>query len=400
MKPIHTHYDNLKVARDAPSEVVRAAYKTLSQKYHPDRNPDNADAARIMAYLNEAYAVLSDPKRRKEHDEWIAREERSDPEAFQAKTESSRAPSPTYKPSRNFAIAFFRSTLRVVKGLAIWAFSYAAAIGIFIGAIWLIGIGVTSLEGKSAPPSAPKPYQSIPPQPMKTSGTSENWWDDPSLYQSTPPEPTETSVRPESSGGALRNDNAGHPIDLYRCKVNGVVHFSNRKISGATCVSLWSYSKRNNEIAQSTATPGFTKNSSHLAVYINAPNGKPWPKGAGYVSGFPRLATRGLSTVTVDNTQNDTDVFVKLVSLDGAVAMPVRFFYIPAFKKFAVHKIDAGNYDVRYRDLNTGHLSRSEQFALEETELSEGTQYSQMSLTLYKVQNGNMQTYDLAENEF
>lgn len=72
---IHTHYDNLKVSRNAPAEVIRAAYKALSQKYHPDKNQGDDKAARIMAILNSAYETLSDPQRRKEHDEWIAAEE-------------------------------------------------------------------------------------------------------------------------------------------------------------------------------------------------------------------------------------------------------------------------------------------------------------------------------------
>jgi curved DNA-binding protein CbpA len=75
MARIHTHYDNLKVARNAPPEVIRAAYKTLSQKYHPDRNPGNQDAIRIIQIINSAYEVLSDPAKRKEHDDWITQAE-------------------------------------------------------------------------------------------------------------------------------------------------------------------------------------------------------------------------------------------------------------------------------------------------------------------------------------
>lgn len=75
MARIHTHYDNLKVARNAPPEIIRAAYKTLSQKYHPDRNPGNGDSVRIIQIINIAYEVLSDPVKRREHDEWIARAE-------------------------------------------------------------------------------------------------------------------------------------------------------------------------------------------------------------------------------------------------------------------------------------------------------------------------------------
>jgi DnaJ-class molecular chaperone len=75
MGHIHTHYDNLKVARNAPPEVIRAAYKTLSQKYHPDRHGNSADAIRVIQIINTAYAVLSDPIKRREHDEWITRSE-------------------------------------------------------------------------------------------------------------------------------------------------------------------------------------------------------------------------------------------------------------------------------------------------------------------------------------
>ena len=97
-----------------------------------------------------------------------------------------------------------------------------------------------------------------------------------------------------------------------------------------------------------------------------APNGQPWPTAAGYVRGDQRLYADGLSSVTVDNSRNDSDVFVKLVSLDGSNAYPVRIFFIPAHGTFTVNKVRAGSYDVRYRDLSTGGLSRSQAFELEE----------------------------------
>jgi curved DNA-binding protein CbpA len=75
MPDLHTHYDNLKVARNAPPEVIRAAYRTLSQKFHPDRNPGNQSATRTFQIINSAYEVLSDPEKRREHDRWIARVE-------------------------------------------------------------------------------------------------------------------------------------------------------------------------------------------------------------------------------------------------------------------------------------------------------------------------------------
>lgn len=76
MERIRTHYDNLKVARNAPPEVIRAAYKALCQKYHPDKNPGDPEAARIMKVINASYEVLSDPAKRREHDLWIQEQER------------------------------------------------------------------------------------------------------------------------------------------------------------------------------------------------------------------------------------------------------------------------------------------------------------------------------------
>nr|WP_318237941.1 DnaJ domain-containing protein [Cupriavidus sp. CV2] len=46
---MHTHYDNLKISRDAPPEIIRATYKVLSQKHHPDRNNGSPESQRIMS---------------------------------------------------------------------------------------------------------------------------------------------------------------------------------------------------------------------------------------------------------------------------------------------------------------------------------------------------------------
>lgn len=75
-EPMPTYYDVLQVERDATPERVRAAYRRLAQKYHPDKMPDNANAVRAMSAINAAYEVLSDGHRRAEHDLWIRRMER------------------------------------------------------------------------------------------------------------------------------------------------------------------------------------------------------------------------------------------------------------------------------------------------------------------------------------
>lgn len=76
MPAVRTHYDNLQIARNASPEVIRAAYKGLTQRYHPDRNPNDRERCeRIMKAINQAFEVLSDPQRRAAHDAWIAEQE-------------------------------------------------------------------------------------------------------------------------------------------------------------------------------------------------------------------------------------------------------------------------------------------------------------------------------------
>jgi DnaJ-domain-containing protein 1 len=61
------YYKVLQVDPSADPEVIAAAYKRLSLKYHPDTN-DLADANQRMQDLNEAYQVLNDPARRAHYD--------------------------------------------------------------------------------------------------------------------------------------------------------------------------------------------------------------------------------------------------------------------------------------------------------------------------------------------
>lgn len=94
MRARSTHYDCLKVAPDAPPEVVRAAYKALAQKFHPDRNAD-PNSTVMMALLNDAYRVLSDPELRLEYDRWLELERREQRAPEEPKSTARRADRPT-----------------------------------------------------------------------------------------------------------------------------------------------------------------------------------------------------------------------------------------------------------------------------------------------------------------
>jgi hypothetical protein len=137
----------------------------------------------------------------------------------------------------------------------------------------------------------------------------------------------------------------------------------------------------------------------NYANLADAPNGRPWPRRAAYVPGYPVRHSKGLSTITVDNSENSSAVFVRLFALDGRPG-PVRQFFIPAFDSFTARKVTAGSYDVRYADLDSGDLLRSQPFTVEQTPIEGGTQYSTITMTLYKVANGNLHTYPLAPDDF
>jgi len=62
------YYQILEVPQNADSQEIKEAFRQLAFKFHPDRNKDDPGAADKMKTVNEAYAVLSDPAKRREYD--------------------------------------------------------------------------------------------------------------------------------------------------------------------------------------------------------------------------------------------------------------------------------------------------------------------------------------------
>ncbi|KLT73942.1 molecular chaperone DnaJ [Neisseria arctica] len=63
-------YETLGVARSASDEEIKKAYRKLAMKYHPDRNPDNAEAEAKFKEIQQAYAILSDKEKRSAYDQY------------------------------------------------------------------------------------------------------------------------------------------------------------------------------------------------------------------------------------------------------------------------------------------------------------------------------------------
>lgn len=65
--PKETYYDILGVSKDANDNEIKKAFRALSLKYHPDRNPTE-DTTEKFQKIGEAYEVLSDPEKRNQYD--------------------------------------------------------------------------------------------------------------------------------------------------------------------------------------------------------------------------------------------------------------------------------------------------------------------------------------------
>lgn len=64
------YYEVLGVDKNADEDALKKAYRQLAKKYHPDVNPGNKEAEAKFKEASEAYAVLSDPEKRRQYDQF------------------------------------------------------------------------------------------------------------------------------------------------------------------------------------------------------------------------------------------------------------------------------------------------------------------------------------------
>lgn len=134
---IRTHYDNLQVAENASPEVIKGAYRYLSQRWHPDKNPaDRERAERITRIINQAYEVLSDAEKRRQHDAWIAEQRKIQEEGVSSPSPPPPPEASTESPSES---DFGADVPQVRPWVRYWArmvdiciFGFVAGIGLLL----------------------------------------------------------------------------------------------------------------------------------------------------------------------------------------------------------------------------------------------------------------------------
>lgn len=64
------YYEVLGVDKNADEATIKKAYRTLAKKYHPDMNPGDEEAEKKFKEASEAYAILSDPEKKRQYDQY------------------------------------------------------------------------------------------------------------------------------------------------------------------------------------------------------------------------------------------------------------------------------------------------------------------------------------------
>jgi hypothetical protein len=261
-----------------------------------------------MAIVNTAYNILSDPVRRKEHDEWIASEEWEVEwlESSHGEEGREKPRGEHWEPRQVEAPSRWR-VLRDPRwwGLMLASFAGGGALAIVLLDPPKVLPSALAWPGKSQPAAQPAAAASA-----SASASTPN----------TPPDPLGSDA--SADGWARPAGQADAPPDI---KALGVTQL----------------------IVPARAPDCDTDLQAQVA-----PTGDPWPAQSGYIDGYP-LGNQGEDMqVLVDNSNNPSPVLVKIYDLDRR--SNVRHAYVLGRAKFLIDKLSAGKYEVRYQNIMIG----------------------------------------------
>lgn len=423
---MHTHYDNLKVSRDAPFEVIRAAYKSLSQKYHPDRHADGEESNRIMRLINAAYEVLSDPVRRDEHDRWIVVQERLEASQRGRRPAAATAPRPGAgvppRPTAGAARARPQAEAQPQTARQERARKAEAEKADKARKEREQAQAREQARARERQREQESREQEAKREADARRRRAERAEQDQRERQRAERDSKESDQRrgPQAGGRTMREDGfqparlSGRSWSMlvYALAATAIVVLLSDWVPGASLDTPTANAATDTPSTPAAAPAATAPSPTAIAASIIStreetrylrpaltPKGEPWPERSGYVPGYPVLNTDGLSMVTIDNTRSKFDVFLKLVSTDSTRPLPVRTSYVRSGTSFTMENIAPGSYDVRYRSLDTGEIFRSERFELKEIQEATGTSFAKNILSLYSVE-GKARNVSIPEREF
>ena len=385
MDKLLTHYDTLNVARHASSQVIEAAYRALTQSN--ELRPSDSEARRDNATIGTAYAVLTDPLLRLQHDDWIDATE-SD------RRDLSRSPAPA-----NDGVSLLGSDRRAGAS-SDQGDGWQAAIRRQMKDVrwllklrWVGGFLLTWLAF-----AAGKSLLQVPLQPSRPASLAHT-----SVTQANPvavgdlpaaipvrdvTQKTAASETPPGSG-------ARQPVESSVSWSRDSALCSGPDLEVQILVSsvggqeYQNYLKEEQRRDLDAARAGCWRTVSPL--------GKPWPLKTGYVDGYGIRSREGLSEMTLDNRANANPVFLNLYDLEYP-EVPVRRMFIRPRERFTARNIDPGRYEVRYRNLFSGELMASDEVELRETPTALGVNASRASVRLEATPGGGARS--VAEERF
>lgn len=447
---MRTFYQHLKVAEDAPPEVIKAAYRALSHQHHPDNNPEDTAALSAMQALNEAYETLMDPELRRAYDAQLrssghsassplgqddadeapdssgpamhgppaaaAAEEADageDDEEEGNDDDSAYGPGTSLVPRRDVPSSRSRreqerhlpvphgghrrhrsSRALVPHGGSQPLYSSESSRALLRG----------SRSGELAPMVRSHRAALVQGQPLGDVDREED----------EPPPPAEPIRRGTRLWALIFLGFSllimgGIAFIVWRSGLYG--RFS-RWMEGARMAEA----SRDFSFSTRDVVPMVDPNDKPYARPAQTPHGQPWPTATGLMPGAPVPAeSHGPCAIKVDNLLNNCAVHVKLARLPepqapattgtaaaatpAAAAAPagqvVREAYILSRERLDLTDLPAGTYEVRYRSMDNGVIVRAGTLTL-----GAAADDSSAVLSLYKVSAGNLQRPQLTEAEF
>lgn len=421
------YYEILEVHPKASEEIIRKAYLTLAKKYHPDANKGNENwATQKMKDLNEAFEVLGNLDKRHEYDKnhYGYGTSQSNSANHSESTNSSNTSQQTEQQRTHNELVFLcqqiidELTQKIVKE------DYAIATNLSL---------CKNAENKfqsQVVPLVQKIQRFITQSPeifidamdycsltLYIMGVSYTWAMSFVKAEETlqkaltyrPSNELESNIRTTLSNVKKNADLERKHVHLSQAEKQVLKNKFKKNVIWPA-IGLFAFALLiifANTVSSSNSTnKKYTSKSSTTSSYAkpaSSPKSSFTPilnKPTGYDPQFNQKNNGGLSNLTIDNTRNDYPVYVKLYSLKAGNPTAVRAFYVQKGGSFTLDNITAGLYDVRYRNLQTGNLSKTEQFNLTEIKTATGTNYSDVRFTLYTVANGNTRMSKIGEDQF